>query len=343
MDHQDGSCLARHCECVSIKTLENEGWKQLSTETKENLGDDLSKLDQAAQWVEDKTKPNYCTNYGGECKCTGIVQMGFKSWKHGTVWWGSRLNFRTNDCPGGGGGGYSCASVKCDKSEFGDPYPDVRKANLLSCRCLPLDLSKDARKQRQETVAQQCIESIVEPLSKGDLDSKDADATCADLAKYIANEEVYARAMDQQWLKQRNRHCEANELGRIIKEAFEAIGDAIMSAFFFKDTVGGCLKYWMEKVSGAIDPILNPILKVLQFDKLFDPIKKVILDAMQPLLDILNVELPALPELPAVPEFPDLTPDLTKLRKFLEKIRVDFPKELTCAVSAHGGQREARL
>jgi len=99
-----------------------------------------------------------------------------------------------------------------------------------------------------------------------------------------------------------------------------------LDGLFVKRTVGECLEYWVSKAEAVLNKILSPILKALQFDKLFDPIKKIIIKTMAPFIEHLTLKKFVMPQMPTLVDFPDMFGFLDVFRGNLKDYRVNLQK-----------------
>ena len=185
------------------------------------MGNDLSKLDTAAKWVDDKWTPHIVCNEGETCGrlCGGYFQMGIPS---EGKWWGTQPFFPTNDCKGvefAGryGRGYSCRRITCDAATFGDPFPN-RKDVQKSCRCLHVD-AKHEGEHHQEIWGQACM-AVYEDEVQGTNHFKEVHEVCAAVVDYFMFEERYMLAIEDQFMKQGvgvKECCRAELKGAIVR------------------------------------------------------------------------------------------------------------------------------
>jgi hypothetical protein len=307
LSHQEKSCTPYYCECTPLKDVNEQGWVSLSsTANEEGIGEDLNKLDSAAKWIDMDRKPEENCKEGQECTCHGYMQMGMVV--NGEYqWWGTLPLFSTHDCPGGGGRGYSCKRLTCNTATFGDPFSNEKQGGSKRCRCLKVGVAKEEVENRPSYWSKACMGVFEEEISKKTHAHEILDV-CNAVSDYLVSEERYASAILKQRAKQGNTAlCCENEAWSAVGDAFKSIGNAIMGAFFFRSTVGGCLGYWMKKLTAVVGGILGPILRMLQFEKLFDPIKNVIRVKLSPIIDMFTaIKLPAIPKMPVTVDFPDM-------------------------------------
>ena len=152
------------------------------------------------------------------------------------------------------------------------------------------------------------------------LDQGSVQKMCAHYAEYVASYANFVAMADEQAERQQDKFCHLNEWASLILKALKSLANMLGETM----PLGDCITFIIDKLMSIIDKIINPILKALQFDKLFDPIKQKIYDLMQPLISKFKFGLPDLKQLiPSISGL-DLTLDFDVPKLFA----MDFGKEL---------------
>ena len=304
---QDEVCLKepRTCQCIAVKTIEEEGWKVRDTETTE--------------WKDNADVKFIHTRYDENLKCYGYAQLG--SEKH-NIWWGTRMHFsfkylhhETNpDFP------HNQVST-CNEKNFGNAPDSIPKGTPLTCRCMVLNEHAGTDQTKLESLKTTSLSDCRSVYADTrQLDQGSVQKMCAHYAEYVASYANFVAMADEQAERQQDKFCHLNEWASLILKALKSLANMLGETM----PLGDCITFIIDKLMSIIDKIINPILKALQFDKLFDPIKQKIYDLMQPLISKFKFGLPDLKQLIPSISGMDLTLDFDVPKLFA----MDFGKEL---------------
>merc|ERR1712166_1711425 len=102
--------------------------------------------------------------------------------------------------------------------------------------------------------------------------------------------------------RQMDKHCHLNSWVAMFLKGLKSLANSLGETIPLEK----CITKIVTQLMSIIDKIINPILKALQFDKLFEPIKQKIYDLMEPLISKFTFDLPDLKSLVPVINSPTL-------------------------------------
>ena len=303
---QDEVCLKepRTCQCIAVKTIQEKGWK---------VRDPEKSTDTTTEWKKSNV-PFVQTDYNANLRCYGYAQLG--SDVH-NIWWGTRMHFGFRHLHHETNTEFPHNQVStCNEENFGNAPDSIPQGTRLTCRCMLIEYAgtDQTKLESLKTTSLSDCRSVYADTRQ--LDQGSVQKMCAHYAEYVASYANFVAMADEQAVRQKSKDCHANQWASIFLEGLKSVANMLGET----KPLSECIAFIMENLMSIIDKIINPILKALQFDKLFDPIKLKIYDLMQPLISKFNFNLPDLDKL--IPDISGLDPNLKQLFK------MDFGKEL---------------
>ena len=231
---------------------------------------------------------------------------------HLNMWWGTKLHLQTKTIWHGKKKSKAHhyphnQEVKCDGENFGIPSDkNIWSKSLLKknmkCRCLSFERTGTDTEKLEILKASSVSDCRTVHGDNRQLDQGSVNQLCKAYGEYVASYANFVAMADGQAKRQMDKHCHLNSWVAMFLKGLKSLANSLGETIPLEK----CITKIVTKLMSIIDKIINPILKALQFDKLFEPIKQKIYDLMKPLISKFTFDLPDLKSLVPVINSPTL-------------------------------------
>ena len=226
---------------------------------------------------------------------------------HLNMWWGTKLHLQTKTIWHGKKKSKAHhyphnQVVKCDGENFGIPSDKHISKKNIKCRCLSFERTGTDTEKLEILKASSVSDCRTVHGDNRQLDQGSVNQLCKAYGEYVASYANFVAMADGQAKRQMDKHCHLNSWVAMFLKGLKSLANSLGETIPLEK----CITKIVTQLMSIIDKIINPILKALQFDKLFEPIKQKIYDLMKPLISKFTFDLPDLKSLVPVIKSPTL-------------------------------------